>query len=402
MPRKIIQDIIAKKKRKIVKKSGVKATETAKINNKEKTPVLKIVFWIFVLLIPVIVLGAVLDRFGSAEVILDVRQEFKNIDLKLKAYQNNETAKLNFETMSLEHSMKKIVPSTGTEFVEKKASGKIVVYNTYNSKPQVLIQNTRFETPDGKIYRIDKKIKVPGAPGSVEAVVYADKPGEEYNIGLSDFTIPGFKGHPKYEKFYARSKTIMEGGFSGEVSVASKEDIEAARASLRNSIESYFKETTLKQKPENFLLYDDAIKISFSESENSTGAEVEEKGNAIGFLLNRDELSDFLVSEYMEEKEISKTEILNIENLDFELVNYNSKTGEITFKLKGKGHFAWKINEQSLIEDLIAEEDKNYKQVFGKYPDIVEAEIVFKPSFWRNIPKNPERISVNRVIKSEE
>ena len=46
--------------------------------------------------------------------------------------------------------------------MERKASGQIIVYNAYNDNNQKLIKNTRFETPDGKIYRIQASIIVPG------------------------------------------------------------------------------------------------------------------------------------------------------------------------------------------------------------------------------------------------
>ncbi len=74
---------------------------------------------------------------------------------------------------------------------------------------------TRFLALDGKIFRLTKGITVPGAkivegkiiPSSIEAAVIADQPGEAYNIGpVSRFSIPGLKGTPKYEAFYAESK----------------------------------------------------------------------------------------------------------------------------------------------------------------------------------------------------
>ena len=100
-----------------------------------------------------------------------------------------------------------------------------MIYNKYSAEAQIFVKDTRFETPEGKIYRIDRAVTVPGmknsggqtVAGSVEATVYADKSGSEYNIGFSDFTIPGLKGGLKYEKFYARSKTPMTGGMKGTV-----------------------------------------------------------------------------------------------------------------------------------------------------------------------------------------
>src|SRR3989344_3383595 len=42
-------------------------------------------------------------------------------------------------------------PASGTRQAQEKARGEITVYNAFSTKPQFLIQNTRFQAPDGKI-----------------------------------------------------------------------------------------------------------------------------------------------------------------------------------------------------------------------------------------------------------
>src|SRR3989344_4675468 len=92
-------------------------------------------------------------------------------------------------------------PASGEKVVERKASGTIIVYNT-STIEQRLRATTRFETPDGKIYQAPDAITIPGKkvaggkenPGTLEVVVYAERPGKEFNIGLTDFTLPGLKG----------------------------------------------------------------------------------------------------------------------------------------------------------------------------------------------------------------
>ena len=47
--------------------------------------------------------------------------------------------------------------------LNEKARGSLTVYNEYSSSPQTLVATTRFESPEGKIFRIEKNIVVPGA-----------------------------------------------------------------------------------------------------------------------------------------------------------------------------------------------------------------------------------------------
>lgn len=76
-----------------------------------------------------------------------------------------------------------ITPSTAI------ARGTAKIINGY-SRAQTLVRTTRLLTSDNKLFRIDKAVTVPTG-GSVEVPVYADKPGAEFAIGPSKFTIPG-------------------------------------------------------------------------------------------------------------------------------------------------------------------------------------------------------------------
>ncbi len=92
-----------------------------------------------------------------------------------------------------------VVVTTGTI-----ARGTVKIINNY-SKPQTLVKTTRLLTSDNKLFRIDKNVTVP-AGGSVEVSAYADKPGAEFAIGPTKFTIPGL--YVDLQKLiYAESKT---------------------------------------------------------------------------------------------------------------------------------------------------------------------------------------------------
>ncbi len=135
-----------------------------------------------------------------------------------------------------------------------KARGTVTIYNTYSAAPQKLVATTRLLTKDGVLFRLVDSVVVPGmkkvdgkmVPGEVTAAVIADKPGEEYNIGPSEFSIPGFKGSPRYGKFYAKSTQPMIGGSTkgGEKRVVTADDLarakketeDAARAALMEAL----------------------------------------------------------------------------------------------------------------------------------------------------------------------
>ena len=130
-----------------------------------------------------------------------------------------------------------------------KAFGTITVFNGYSSEPQLLIASTRFLSSNERIFRTTKNIDIPGAqlnddeiiPSSISVEIVADYLGAEYNIGPSDFTIPGFKGSPKYQGFYGKSSTAMSGGSSDTIEDAGLKNEYQNKLNQLNLLNSQFK-----------------------------------------------------------------------------------------------------------------------------------------------------------------
>lgn len=401
MSKFIITDIVRKNKPAALK------------NIKEEPAKKKRGFWLkFFLLIPAILalfffLNFAINLFSSVLVKITPIQEFANIDLNFKAQRDSAAAELPFEIVQMEYEKRRNITATGVSADGQKASGQIIIYNTYDSSPQILVKNTRFEAPGGKIYRISDKVSVPGN-GSIEAAVYADQPGEEYNIGLVDFTIPGFKDDPRYEKIYGRSKTKMAGGTKSAATFLTENDINKASEDLKGEIKNYLAENILKQKPDGYAFFSGGLVIDFPENldnpkKGDIGKEfaLSQKGTAISFLFKEKDFSKEIVKRYLGENNIGKVEIVNLNKLEFNLINHNKENSDINFNLKGRAHFAWKIDKEVLLADLAAAKGDDYGSVFKKYPAIESAEVIFKPSWWRYIPKNKSRIHMEEILKNE-
>ena len=100
-------------------------------------------------------------------------------------------------------------------------------------------------SPDGKIFLLTKNITVPAAkisegkiiPSSIDTDVVAEKAGADYNIApVKLFTIPGFKGGPKYNAFYGESKDSMAEGFVGEIAYPTPADITSATQKIKDTL----------------------------------------------------------------------------------------------------------------------------------------------------------------------
>ncbi|MCR4306767.1 MAG: hypothetical protein NUV42_02240 [Candidatus Yonathbacteria bacterium] len=393
-----------------------RAHERFIIGEKHSGP--RLLVWSAAFFAALVLVFSFFSLFTGATITVTPKQDEGAIEGEFSAYKEVAAGELAFDVMILAKEEGKDIPATKERQVERKASGNIVVYNKHSGAAQPLIKNTRFEAPSGKIYRIKESVSIPGTkvlegeivPGSLEVTVYADEPGESYNIGLSDFTIPGFKGSPQYENFYARSKTEMTGGFSGVVKYPSEEDIKVAREELQNTLKEQLMTEANVQKPDNFILYEDGIFISYAgeekiEETSSNTARVTERATLNGVIFNKDELAKFIAKNALQNRyDGSAVTIPNMDQITFNIVDKESASPfdkSIAFSLSGTVHIIWTVDEEGLKAALVGKPKKGlqFQEVLAAFPYIERAEASIKPFWKRTFPSNVDKIHINQIIK---
>ncbi|KND48983.1 MAG: hypothetical protein AB200_00960 [Parcubacteria bacterium C7867-005] len=334
-----------------------------------------------------------------------------NKDLYM-AHKSGEAGKLFFSVIKLSKDLGTEAKASGEEQVSIKSSGKAVVYNNTSSASQKLIKNTRFETSDGKIYRVQSDIVVPGKkgtePGSLEVTLYADKPGAEYNIGLADFTVPGLKGDPRFETIYARSKTPMTGGFVGLSKKINPTDLASAKAKVEADLTDQLSNEAVKQVPEDFILYPKLSHTSFSDlpqtSSSKDVAVVNRRGEFYGVMFKRADLSNFLASKKMNSTSTLPVMISTLESLDVSFAKSSAPdllTATVfDFIVSGKVIATSIIAENDLRSSLAGINKNELTAILKNYPGILTAGAVIRP-FWKNtFPDDQSKIKIiNSTLK---
>jgi len=206
---------------------------------------------------------------------------------------------------------------------------------------------------------------------------------------------------------FAKSKTTMSGGASGNARVVKKEDIDSIRTAVNEKLKNRLTETLSKQKPEGYVLFADAVKIEYTENPDnpkvgdSAGRSMafKTKGSAIGYLFKKDALAKALADDNSGNlKKAPKNEpvaVDNVESLDFSLISADSNNKEITVRLKGNADFVWTVDTAKLLEEIINYKGKDYTSVFQNYPAIEKAAIVQSPKWWSRFPKDKSKIKIN-------
>ncbi len=320
-----------------------------------------------------------------------------------------------FQFMSLVEEKSKDVPATIEKRIQKKASGKVFIYNSYNGDSQRLIKNTRLESPDHKIFRIDQSIVVPGAkvvngktvPGSVEALVYADVAGKEYNIGTSNFTIPGFKGDPRYSKFSAASKpdSPISGGFSGTVKVPSDEAILSAQEELKLELKKEATEKARAQVPGEVSFFPGSVVVKLEEvpQDYSSGAEskVSMRATVSVFFFDTVSLTKKITEIALPEADANNPfSIPDMSTIQFAFVDpvdnvVLSDLTKIKFSLGGKADFVGQIDAEKIRTDLAGKNKKDFNTIIAGEKNIGEGtNAVVRPMWKKVFPSDTSKITV--------
>jgi hypothetical protein len=309
------------------------------------------------------------------------------------------------ESVRLEDS--EVVPSSGMERVEEKASGTITVYNAYSAAPTRLIKNTRFETPDGLIFRTPSEIVIPGkkgaTPGEISVTVVADKAGEAYNVGpVAKFTVPGLKDTPAmFSGVYARSSASMSGGFSGDRPAVSPGALESAQSAVRDRLLAKARDSVASKTNDADIALVGLADISYTSlprtAEAGGGVRIHEEAAVDIPVFSTSALAREVATWVSADAETSTTVL--VPGKDFTAQRGTSAlTKSLTFTLSGTATLVWIVDRNALAEALSGKMEGDFETIVSAFPGIQEARARVEP-FWKNtFPKDAADI----VIRVEE
>ena len=299
--------------------------------------------------------------------------------------------------------------ATGTDETGRKARGVITIYNDFGTEPQSLVATTRFLTPDGKLYRLDSDITVPGAvkggdgaltPGTIDAAVTADQPGEEYNIGPVDrFSIPGFQGSAKYDGFYGVSESSMKGGALGESKVPTDDDIESARAKAQSMIEDALKTEFFIDLPEGITILDDSYKTDIVREE--IDSEIDQNGTFGLSLYGELKLIGFSEAELIDTlKDLFEEE----EGVTLQIHEYTVDYGEVTLDIENEvlesaisveSGWTRPFDKDEFIQSVLGLNENELKEQVFSIPGVRSGQVDLWPFWVRKVPADPSKVSVD-------
>ena len=303
--------------------------------------------------------------------------------------------------------------STGQGKDEVRAKGVITIINNYSSSPQILVATTRFETSDGKIFRLDSRVVIPGAsskdgklqPSSIDVNVTADKPGPDYNISACTdsckFTIPGFKGTDKFEGFYGISSKPMTGGSLGSVPMVTADDLKNSENTILEVINQKISEDVQTKIPSTLAIIDGAksgVKIEKLTSDVSIGDfrqtfKVTAAGEVSVIAFRNEDLINLVQNQFNAQKP-DKYDYCQNPTIEYLRVNPDFKTGSLKLTLSVKQIICFHLNTDEIKSSIAGKNQQELTVVLNSLDGVEQVKAKLFPFWLKSVPKNLNKINI--------
>ncbi len=310
-------------------------------------------------------------------------------------------------TLAGDESMK--LPSTDSKTQSLPAKGTVILYNAYSPAPYKLVKNTRLATPDGKIYRLDGAVTIPGytkdgtsiVPGSVQAAATAAQPGDAYNVDHADFVLPGLSGSPQYKSIYGRSPDGMSGGMSGLIYSVPADAANAALGTLEDKLKTSLLAKAKVQVPDGYIFYGGATKFTTDQNVQAPYSTTPDvplalHGTLSAYLIKEDTLVSAIAAKTISQYNGEAVTVPGIETLDVVPtgpLNPGTDTS-FTFSLSGSAKIVWTVDTAGVQKALAGTKKSDFPNIMAAMPGVDQAEMVLKPFWKQSFPDDASRISV--------
>ena len=299
---------------------------------------------------------------------------------------------------------------TGQKNLEKKASGTFTLYNAYSSAPQTLVATTRLQAPNGKIYRLVSQVIVPGAkvasgkitPSSIDVSVVADQAGPDYNSGAIDkLTIPGLKGTPKYNGFYASAPNGISGGFVGEGLYPTADDISKAKDQTQISLDEALKSAFVVQVPEGFTYVPNSVMATTTKITVNTNTDANNQfsvvadGQVTVMTFRESDVLDLLKAKAQKDTSMSGDYEIKTKDLNYGNTVTDLKLGKMTLPINFSATYWIPIDISKLTGEIMGKSESELKSSILSLPGVDTLSVDFYPMWVVSVPKNASKINIS-------
>jgi microcompartment protein CcmL/EutN len=303
------------------------------------------------------------------------------------------------------------VPS-GKKDAGTKATGTITVSNSYDTSPHTLVAGTRFQAPDGKIFKSTADGSVPGAtvglsggqivlsPGmSSPITVESDQVGDSYNEAPAKYSIPGYSAAMQ-AKINGQG-TQMSGGTTKTVTIVAQSDVDTEKAALLAKDADTIARDLQSRVPTGYIMLPASQTTSATTVNPSpvVGGEGETGSLAIKvtytvLAVKQSEYAGLLHEQ--EQKQVGDTNQVYADGLSTAQVTVGDKdtSGRQSFHLTTEAYGGARLDKLKIAASLKGVRFGDAVTLAQGLPGVSRADVTIWPIWVSSMPARPDKISI--------
>ena len=349
----------------------------------------------------------ILNAFGSkATLTVFPKQEIKQFDEIIELRPDLITADPENQLMqgtkvAVTKTHTTSISATGEGRGGARAKGDIEISNS-SGKSLSLVQGTRFQSSDAKIFRSTERVYVP-ANGSETVSVVADESGGQYNKEIGAvFSIPGLSGTSWEKDLIAKAASAISGGAQSGTKVVTLDDLANGKTQTEKELRGILmKELALKYPEFVFPEEIGVITIGKIDASHKVGQQTDKvsfsaTGDVQTIAPKKEPLVEFL-KDLVAKKNLQQQQYVEIAQIDIEqvrIMDLDPKLKFIRIQVQGKVRLKGTVNTVDLAKSLIGKRLEEIKNILDQTPGVENAEASLWP-FWRKtFPTDPSEIEI--------
>ncbi len=376
----------------------------------------RLFLWVVLAVVLLCIAGGLLlsTSFSGTTIHVTPRSQVVTAPATMTAEINPGVGVLAYQVLTASRTASTTVGATGTQQVSQEASGIITIYDDYSTANQELVATTRFEAPDGTIYRIHSNVVVPGAtensdgsltPGSVSLTAYANAPGASYNRGATQFTIPGFENTPRYSKFYAQTEG-MSGGFVGTEPAVAPADLATAELELKSGLDEALQVAASTGIPSEFLPISGSLTITYDDVVQSPGeatgtATVSQTASATEDVVRATDLAAAIAAQTVQGYGGEAVGFADSSAISVALASTTKQTnGVLGLTLSGMPTLVWQFDPNTLKQALLGKPKSQFETIVESFAPAIQCTAAtpcsasIRPFWLSSFPTDPNKITI--------
>lgn len=304
----------------------------------------------------------------------------------------------------------KTYDATTDKDVSTKARGQVTVFNSFSSSAQPLVASTRFQSGDGRVYRLVGDASIPGAsiesgqaiPGQGTVTVEAEDPGSEFNIESGGLIIPGLTP-AKQKDIYGEILKPIVGGEEKTLRVVGQEDIDRATQELSSPVYDALLEKLSTKVSSDLYFFPGAVKKEIVEHTLSTEANSEVENFDISARVR---VSTLVFSkkdiEKIIEKDVasavsSEKRIQNIgidQGVSAELQNFDFEEKKMGIALRIEKKLYYVLDENFIRQEIKGSSEEEIESFLREFPHIDSYTVNLWPFWVSSAPKIDKKVQI--------